>query len=110
MSALARRLLPDTADVGVDGWLTVGGCSIERLAGEFGTPLFVYDEAHLRARCREAVAAFGDKRRPRFADVRRLEAGEGRVCPACGTVGLPAAHRFCGACGVELPDAWEGAG
>ena len=30
------------------------------LAAEFGTPLFVYDEAHLRARCREAVAAFGD--------------------------------------------------
>ena len=27
---------------------------------ELGTPLFVYDEAHLRARCREAVAAFGD--------------------------------------------------
>ena len=30
------------------------------LAEEFGTPLFVYDEAQLRARCREAVAAFGD--------------------------------------------------
>ncbi len=30
------------------------------LAAEYGTPLFVYDEAHLRARCREAVAAFGD--------------------------------------------------
>ena len=29
------------------------------LAAEFGTPLFVYDEEHLRARCREAVAAFG---------------------------------------------------
>ena len=29
------------------------------LAERFGTPLFVYDEAHLRARCREAVAAFG---------------------------------------------------
>ena len=29
------------------------------LAAEFETPLFVYDEAHLRARCREAVAAFG---------------------------------------------------
>src|SRR5204863_3611057 len=25
----------------------------------FGTPLFVYDEAHLRARAREALAAFG---------------------------------------------------
>jgi diaminopimelate decarboxylase len=62
VSALARRLLPDTADVGADGWLTVGGCSIETLAGEFGTPLFVYDELHLRARCREAVEAFGHER------------------------------------------------
>ena len=62
MSALARRLLPDTAAVGADGWLTVVGCSVEQLAGEFGTPLFVYDEAHLRARCREAVAAFGHER------------------------------------------------
>ncbi len=30
------------------------------LADEHGTPLFVYDEEHLRRRCREAVAAFGD--------------------------------------------------
>jgi diaminopimelate decarboxylase len=45
--------------VGDDGWLNVGGCSIRDLAAEFGTPLFVYDEEHLRARCREAVAAFG---------------------------------------------------
>ena len=30
------------------------------LAAEYGTPLFVYDEDHLRARCREAVDAFGD--------------------------------------------------
>ncbi len=29
------------------------------LAAEFGTPLFVYDEDHLRARAREYVAAFG---------------------------------------------------
>ena len=29
------------------------------LAAEFGTPLFVYDDDHLRARCREFVAAFG---------------------------------------------------
>ena len=56
---------------------------------------------------REAVAAFGDKRRPRFAELRSLGAGEGRVCPSCGAVGLPASHRFCGSCGVELPDAWE---
>ena len=54
----------------------------------------------------EAVAAFHDKRKPRFAELRGLESGEGRVCPSCGAVGLPASHRFCGACGVELPDAW----
>ncbi len=40
--------------------LAVGGCDLVELAERFGTPLFVYDEAHLRARCREAVGAFGD--------------------------------------------------
>jgi len=58
---------------------------------------------------KEAVAAFHDKRKPRFAELRRLEAGEGRTCPACGAVGLPAEHRFCGACGVDLPDPWMNA-
>ena len=29
-------------------------------------------------------AAFHEKRAPRFADLRRLEAGEGRTCPSCG--------------------------
>ncbi|HCB34990.1 MAG TPA: diaminopimelate decarboxylase, partial [Acidimicrobiaceae bacterium] len=53
------RLLSDTARVGSDGRLAVGGCDVVDLAGEFGTPLFVYDEAHLRARCAEALAAFG---------------------------------------------------
>ncbi len=55
-----RRLLPDTADVAPSGHLSVGGCDLLDLAREHGTPLFVYDEAHLRARCREAVAAWGD--------------------------------------------------
>jgi diaminopimelate decarboxylase len=32
---------------------------LEALAEEFGTPLFVYDEEHLRTRCRDYVAAFG---------------------------------------------------
>ena len=61
-SRLRCRLLPDTAAVGADGSLAIGGCSVADLAAEFGTPLFVYDEAHLRARCREAVAAFGPGR------------------------------------------------
>ena len=57
---LPTGLLPDTASISADGRLRIGGCDLVDLAGEYGTPLFVYDEAHLRARCREAVAAFGD--------------------------------------------------
>ncbi len=53
------RLLPDTASVGAGGSLSIGGCDVIDLAGAHGTPLFVYDEEHLRNRCREAVAAFG---------------------------------------------------
>lgn len=52
-------LLPDSASTDAEGALTIGGCSVVALAREFGTPLFIYDEEHLRARAREAVAAFG---------------------------------------------------
>jgi len=52
-------LLPDNSAIADDGALTIGGCSVVDLAREFGTPLFIYDEEHLRARAREAVAAFG---------------------------------------------------
>jgi diaminopimelate decarboxylase len=55
-----RALLPDTATVDDDGRLAIGGCAVDDLAAELGSPLFVYDEAHLRARCREAVEVFGD--------------------------------------------------
>lgn len=55
---LPRDLLSDNAVVGDDGRLSIGGCDLLDVAHEFGTPLFVYDEQHLRDRCREAVAAF----------------------------------------------------
>ncbi len=57
---LPAELLPDTATFADDGRLSIGGCDVLELAERFGTPLFVYDEAHLRARCREAVAVLGD--------------------------------------------------
>ncbi len=60
MSVLPFHLLPEHATIDADGELAIGGLRLTDLAAEFGTPLFVYDEAHLRARCREAVAAFGD--------------------------------------------------
>jgi diaminopimelate decarboxylase len=49
-----------TSSVGKDGQLSVGGVDLTDLAHRLGTPLFVYDEAHLRSRCREAVEAWGD--------------------------------------------------
>ena len=39
--------------------LRIGGCSLAEFAAEFGTPLFVYDVAHIRRRCAGALAAFG---------------------------------------------------
>jgi len=59
VTALPRDLLPDHASVGGDGQLVIGGVDVADLAAEYGTPLFVYDEDHVRARCREAVDAFG---------------------------------------------------
>mgnify|MGYP001613997411 CR=1 FL=1 len=60
MSVLPWDLLPDNSEIDQDGHLTIAGCDTVDLAAEFGTPLFVYDEDHLRERCRQAVAAFGD--------------------------------------------------
>ena len=60
MTAVPRHLLPDTTTVDREGAASIGGCVLTELAEEFGTPLFVYDAAHLRARAAEAVAAFGE--------------------------------------------------
>jgi diaminopimelate decarboxylase len=59
VTALPTSLLSDTATIDRFGGLSIGGCDVAALASEFGTPLFVYDELHLRNRCREAVGAFG---------------------------------------------------
>ena len=59
-TAIRRYLLPDTSSVSEEGRLSVGGCDVVELAERYGTPLFVYDEQHLRNRCHEALAAFGD--------------------------------------------------
>jgi diaminopimelate decarboxylase len=59
VSAIPLRLLPDSSTVGTDDSLSIGGVRVAELAAQYGTPLFVYDEEHLRARCRAAVNAFG---------------------------------------------------
>jgi len=57
---LERQLLPRSSSVDEKGHLHVGGIGVLELVEEFGTPLFVYDEDHLRRACREAVDAWGD--------------------------------------------------
>ncbi len=57
---LARQLLPDSAAISPDGHLSLAGLDVVELAERFGTPVFIYDEDHLRRRCAEAVAAFPD--------------------------------------------------
>ena len=62
MSIIDSQLLPRTATVDDAGVLSIGGVTVAAMAEQFGTPLYVYDEEHLRNRCREAVAAFGKDR------------------------------------------------
>lgn len=52
-------LLADTAALSASE-TKVGDVSLGDLAANYGTPLFVYDEATLRARCREAASVFDD--------------------------------------------------
>jgi len=57
-------LFPLSAEVSDQGHLVIGGCDVVELAAEFGTPLYVFDEATLRERCAEFKAEF----RQRYAD------------------------------------------
>ena len=42
------------------GVLHIAGVDVRDLAGEYGTPLFVFDEEDFRSRCRQWRAGFGD--------------------------------------------------
>ncbi|HKD98826.1 MAG TPA: diaminopimelate decarboxylase [Micromonosporaceae bacterium] len=60
VNALVPALWPANVARGPHGALTVGGLRADDLAAEFGTPVYVLDEADLRARCRAFVTAFED--------------------------------------------------
>src|SRR6266545_1034722 len=60
VNALMPQLWPRTVTRGPAGALTVGGRDVRDLAAEFGTPVYLLDEADFRARCRDFAEAFGD--------------------------------------------------
>ena len=55
-------LFPPGTRVDGDGTLVVGGCRLDDLATEFGTPALVVDEGALRARAREYLHEFRSRR------------------------------------------------
>jgi diaminopimelate decarboxylase len=64
-AATARMaVFPETAGVNQKDHLVIGGCDTVELAGEFGTPLYIFDETEIRHRCREFKTEFG-KRYPK---------------------------------------------
>jgi diaminopimelate decarboxylase len=72
MSDDRLSVFPISATVDDRGHLHIGGCSAVDLAHSFGTPLYVFDEATIRAQCRAHSDAF----RTRYLDVRVLYAGK----------------------------------
>ncbi|MDG4762306.1 diaminopimelate decarboxylase [Micromonospora sp. WMMD710] len=58
VNSLVPALWPRSVTRGTDGALAVAGLSVRDIAAEFGTPVYVLDEADLRSRCRDFRAAF----------------------------------------------------
>lgn len=50
--------LRGTSRINERGHLEIGGCDVTELARVYGTPLYIYDEALIRQKCREFVDAF----------------------------------------------------
>ena len=55
---LRSKVFPITTAVNGDGHLEIGGCDVTSLAREFGTPLYVFDEATLRNQAEGFLKAF----------------------------------------------------
>ncbi|NCJ05682.1 diaminopimelate decarboxylase [Synechococcales cyanobacterium C] len=53
-----QQILPLTADVTASGSLMVGGCEVVELVRQFGSPLYILDEATVRAAARQYRQSF----------------------------------------------------
>lgn len=59
VSRLAPNVWPQNTVRGNDGAVSIAGVPVAEIAAEFGTPVFVIDEADFRSRCRDISSAFG---------------------------------------------------
>ena len=71
-------LWPITTGTSDAGGLAIGGVDLADLAREWGTPLYIYDEATVRDRCRRYRAAFA----AHYPDSRVIYAAKAYLSPA----------------------------
>ena len=55
---LDPAIWPASATRNTAGEITIGGLSVTEIAAEYGTPVFIFDEADVRKRARDYIAAF----------------------------------------------------
>jgi diaminopimelate decarboxylase len=73
-----REIFPITAEMNDQAHLTLGGIDVLDLMAEYGSPLYVFDEATLRGMCREFVGEFTAE----YAKTKVLYASKAFVNPA----------------------------
>ena len=76
------HVFPDTTDTNAAGHLTIGGCDAVDLVEQYGTPLYVLDEATLRSRCRQFAGAFAS----RYANAQAVYASKAYINPALARI------------------------
>ncbi len=58
------ELFPITAEVNGRGHVSIGGCDVPDLIAEYGSPLYIYDEATIRHMCRQFSGGFREAYEP----------------------------------------------
>lgn len=81
LAALAS-LFPITAEADAAGHLRIGGCAVPALVAAYGSPLYIYDEATLRAACQ----GFRHEFETRLPGVQVHFAAKAYLSPALATI------------------------
>jgi len=77
-----RHVLPLNAGLSRSGRLAIGGCDVRDLVEEYGSPLYVFDEAHFRSKAKEYRRAMES----RWPDVKVLYAAKAYLCGAIAKI------------------------
>ena len=72
------NVFPDTTQINSQGQIEIGGCNLLELADEYGTSLYVLDEATLQNRCRSFVREF----QQRYSNSQVVYASKAYINPA----------------------------